>query len=512
MTDWSRLETIFADALALPPPERPAFVDKAAQDSPALRTELMSLLDAHERATGFLEPPLAVLEGDATEPQSLVGQQVGPYAVQAELGRGGAGIVYLAEDTRLHRLVALKALLPHVAAKPTARERLTREAQAAAAAGHAAIATVYALDEIDGALYLVSEYVSGRTLRAELAGGPLSPQAVVRTAVEIAAALEAAHAIGVVHRDLKPENVMRTADGRIKILDFGLAHLDEMQSPPLTQDGAVFGTPAYMSPEQIRGEAVDFRSDLFSFGVLLYELATGRHPFQTTHPVATLASVLERQPAPLAEILGAATPPGLDAIVVRCLEKRRERRYASTSELVNELNLVASRLLIGPEITGRDASTVREADRPASDKPSSVVTSRGAPSHAWWELHQALVAGIDALMLYPVWSTRHWMPAGLGVAFLVLVLAPVVAAVSLRLHLLFTARVYNNQLTDEHAHVSRWLRRTDTALSVLFAAGGLLCLAISHEAIAILFLTFAVGSFVAFTVIEPATTRASIRK
>ena len=244
-----------------------------------------SLLASHASSGGFLEVPAWGVAPElmfSEETVTLAGRMVGPYRVLNEIGRGGMGIVYAAEDTRLDRRVALKALPPDYSADTARRERLRREARAAASLTHPSIATIYALEEIDGTLYIVSELVQGHTLRDELRGGPLRPPQLQSTLLQIAEALSAAHAQGIVHRDLKPENIMRAADGRVKVLDFGLARAaapDGRTMTRLTEAGNAPGTPGYMAPEQLSGGTIDARTDVFAFGVLIAELATGEHPF-----------------------------------------------------------------------------------------------------------------------------------------------------------------------------------------------------------------------------------------
>ena len=303
---------------------------------------MLSLLSSHERAETFIEQPAvnadALMAAAGADP--LVGQRLGHYQIRRLLGEGGMGIVYLADDTRLGREVALKAVRAQFADDPARRARLEREAQAAAALTHPGIATVYALEEFDGRLFISSEYVAGETLRTELGRGPLSGTRLLETAIGIAQPLAAAHARGVVHRDLKPENVIRTPEGAIKILDFGLARLQDRQSrdQAITTQGTLLGTPAYMSPEQIRATDVDFRSDLFSFGIVVYELATGVNPFTGGDPASTIARILEVEPARLAERVpvSSANTAGLGAltrVVTTCLQKDRNARYRSTREL-----------------------------------------------------------------------------------------------------------------------------------------------------------------------------------
>ncbi len=224
----------------------------------------------------------------------MEGRSIGPYRIDREIGRGGMGVVYLAEDTRLHRSVALKALAPALLVDAKQKERLRREARAAASLSHPSIATVYALEEFEGDLYVVSEYVRGGNLRAYLEKGPLPLATLLEVAVQTAEGLAAAHEKGVIHRDLKPENIVRYEQGNVKILDFWIALLStpDPGTQRLTEVGTLIGTPAYMAPEQLEGESVDFRSDIFAFGILLYELACGSNPFESQTAISTIARIL----------------------------------------------------------------------------------------------------------------------------------------------------------------------------------------------------------------------------
>lgn len=259
-----RARDLFEAAIERDPATVTRWLDDAAADDPGVRDEVRSLLDHHSRAGSFLTQPLPEAAPHLLEEESALtqGTVVGSYTVLREIGRGGMGRVYLASDARLGRTVALKALPPDLTREPQHRERLRREARAAAGLTHPGICTVYALEELDGELYIATEYVEGCTLRDEIASGQRpSIDAIVATSRELAAALASAHAKGITHRDLKPENVMRTADGRIKILDFGLARIDGASSGAagtltLQMPGGVAGTPAYMSPEQIEGRTV----------------------------------------------------------------------------------------------------------------------------------------------------------------------------------------------------------------------------------------------------------------
>ena len=315
---WRRITGLFQAAVERPAAERDRFLDEACAGDPALRDEVASLVARHESSGDFLETPAAALPGALDDDAPLEGRSLGPYRVERVLGRGGMGCVYLASDTRLGRRVSIKALAPRYVADPKQRERLRRGARAAAALSHPGIATVHALEEIDGHLVMVGEYVEGDTLRTELVRGPLPPGRLVDTALAIATAPAHPHAHGVVHRDLKPENVIRGLGGEVKILDFGVARVtaprDGRLQTQLTESGVLVGTPAYMSPEQLRGGDVDFRTDLFSFGTMVYELATGRHPFAGHDSVSTLARILDAAPAPMTGIEPLAPGPLSDIV------------------------------------------------------------------------------------------------------------------------------------------------------------------------------------------------------
>ena len=279
------------------------------------------------------------------------GSRLGVYEILGWLGGGGMGEVYLAKDTRLHRQVALKTLQSSVANDPERRERFEREAQAVARLTHPHIVTLYSIEEIEGVLFLTMEYVDGAPLDRLLTPG-LPFERIVDLALALADALAAAHQRGIVHRDLKPGNILVGTDGRLKVLDFGLAKLKGLElaaaetrtgTAPLTADGRIVGTAAYMSPEQAEGRTVDHRTDLFSVGIILFELATGRRPFKGDTSVAVLASIL-RDAAPAVNQLNPALPDAFARVVRRCLAKDPARRYQTALDLRNELEEVKQEL------------------------------------------------------------------------------------------------------------------------------------------------------------------------
>lgn len=302
---WRRINELFHAALERGPAARGAFLDEACAGDPDLRAEVASLLRMRT-GPGVVDRPALEAVPDllpSADADPLIGRRLGPYEVTGLLGRGGMGVVYLGLDTRLRRPVAIKALPPALMHDGRLRARLRREALAAAALSHPGIATVFAFEEFDGQLCLVQEYVPGPTLRATMkrrAGRPAIAESV-SIALDVARALAAAHAHGILHRDLKPENVLRTPDGGIKVVDFGLARFEPGAAPDdaerLTLPDAAPGTPGYMAPEVLRGDPVDARADQFSFGVLLHELVTGERPFGGADDAAAAARILAAEPA-----------------------------------------------------------------------------------------------------------------------------------------------------------------------------------------------------------------------
>jgi hypothetical protein len=490
--EWARAREVFGVAVQRRSDERDAYLDDACAGDLALRAEVASLLAAHDGPLDFIERPVFEAAADLLvddQGTALDGRLIGPYIIRQEIGRGGMGIVYLADDTRLSRRVALKALLPEFGRDPRRRERLRQEARAAAALSHPNIATVYALDEIGDEMYLVSEHVSGPTLRAITESGPLPVLHVVEIARQLASALAAAHAQGVVHRDLKPENVVQTAAGVIKVLDFGVARMESLIPANMTADGAALGTPGYMAPEQIRGEKVDFRADLFAFGVLVHELACGSNPFAAGTPAATMARILEVGAPPMSGA-GRADLSALDRIVATCLSKDPAGRYRSTLELVAAVERL-------------EAETIAGGERGERIPRASVRTPRW-----WWEFHQAAVSMLYVLMMYPVWRVRVWLTQPWGTLFVLAMLACAATSTTLRLHLWFTSRSCPSELSAERRRVRAWTRACDAGLTLALLAATFQ-LGIDHQAIAVLFVTVAIGIALAAFVIEPTTTRAA---
>jgi serine/threonine protein kinase len=493
---WARVGDLFHRAVELPTEAREAFVAGAADDDD-VRREVLSLLVAHDRATDFIEASAARI--DATD----VPDRIGSYLIRGVLGEGGMGVVYLAEDSRLGRTVALKAVAPQFVGDPARRERLRREARAAASLHHPGIATIFALEEIDGHLYIAGEYVPGETLRDELDRGPIAPARAVDTMLAVARALTVAHERGVIHRDLKPENLMRTPAGEVKILDFGLARIHDPSSTAAAApsgDGRVLGTPAYMAPEQIRGTAVDARADLFALGVVLYELVTGVNPFAGRDPASTIARILQAEPERLHDRAPAAAPAIaiglLERVVHTCLRKRAEDRFRSARELVAALE-AAHGALAGM--------------RPA---PAFVAAAEPAPPSGralwWWKFHQAAASIGYALLLVPLWRLRDFSEP-LGTPLFVGGLVGATAAGAIRLHSWFAADLDRARWRREHRQSTPWRLTGDALVTGVLAAEGIIAL-LARETWGILLVAASAAVLVAFAVVEPATTRAAFEE
>jgi TolB-like protein len=329
---WALIEEIYGQAIGLPEAERGAFLDAACGEDAALRAEVADLLDADAGAETFFEQLGEVVRAAPAEALALSlpeGSRVGSYEILGELGRGGMGVVYRARDVRLGRLAALKFLPALLSSDSAAKERLVAEAKAASASDHPNIATLYEIGEAEGgSLYLAMACHEGQTLKDRLASGPLPLEDATDIARQVAEGLAAAHRRNVVHCDIKPANVFITEDGLVKILDFGVARVAAAET---AETGRAMGTVAYMSPEQTRGGRVDHRTDLWSLGVLLYEMVAGRHPFQADDEATLVRAILKEEPAPL------VVEPGLGRVVARLLAKIPADRHASAGEVAREL-------------------------------------------------------------------------------------------------------------------------------------------------------------------------------
>ena len=371
---WRQVKDVLASALEREPEQREHFVAEACGDDAELRGAVESLIRADARDLIPTEPGGASAPRPS-RPRLEPGARLGPYEVCSLLAAGGMGEVYRARDTRLGRDVALKTLPEMLARNPARVARLEREARAASALNHPHIVTVYDFGAAGEHRYIVMELLDGTSVRSLLSQGALSTERLLAIGAQVADGLAAAHEKSIVHRDLKPENVVVTADGRAKILDFGLAqftpedeHRSDATRTSLTGAGAVIGTVAYMSPEQAQGRGVDFRTDQFSLGVMIYEMAAGRRPFEHATDAETTAAILRDTPPPLTDV-----PQPLLWLIERCLAKNPAERYGSTRELARELASLRSEL---ESRRGR-----RSEERRVGKECYALCRSRWSPYH-----------------------------------------------------------------------------------------------------------------------------------
>lgn len=348
--DLKQVENVFHAALELPVAERRAYVQHACNGDEALLAEVSSLLSSVESSNGFMEQPafsagLNVLLN--TSKDSLLGKSLGAYKIISPLGQGGMGDVYLAEDTRLNRKVALKFLSMEFVGDNWAKRQLLKEAQSVAMLDHANICQVYGIEDHEERSFIVMQYVKGTTLAELIQQRSLTVQEVLSLAKQIVSALSEAHAHGIIHRDIKPRNIMVTANQQVKMLDFGLAKtvqrmigrdVDDSLSN-MSEAGLRAGTVPYMSPEQLREERLDYRSDVFSVGIVLYEMLCGKNPFARDNYADTISAILSNEPAPIEDSELQKTAD-LHRIVSKCLEKRAEDRYQSATDLLIDLESV----------------------------------------------------------------------------------------------------------------------------------------------------------------------------
>jgi Tol biopolymer transport system component len=429
---WQKVKEIFQSALDRPSRERSAFLIDACREDEALHREVESLLAAHEKEGSFIDSPAheAAAESILDEKTELrPGQLVGAYEILSFISRGGMGEVYLAQDVRLGRQVALK-LLPSSVTKDISRvHRFEQEARAASALNHPNIITIYEIREANSTLMIATEFVEGETLRQRLASGALGLDDVLHAAIQIADALATAHKAGIIHRDIKPENIMIRPDGYLKVLDFGLAKLTEPESSlwdaeaptrkVKTGSGMIMGTVGYMSPEQARGVAVDARSDVFNLGAVIYEMVAGQRPFDGETPSDVLAAILKSEAPRLAHFAPDA-PAELVRIVTKTLRKDREQRYQVIKDLLLDLKSLKEELdfqakldrSVGPH-NRNEAPTTSQLE---SQAPEEIPASKAEIKTAVSTITQSLSAEIK----------RHKIGAILAVTTLAVVIIAVV--------------------------------------------------------------------------------------
>ena len=387
---WQKAQDVFLAATEQEAGSRAAFLEESCRGDPELRKEVESLLSSFDASpSSFLESP--AIEGvPALPPMPRAvgrGTRLGPYEILAPLGAGGMGEVYRARDERLGREVAIKVLSAELSLDASRVKRFEKEARSASALNHPNIVTVYDTGSSEGVAWIAMEKVDGDTLRKLVSSGPVAIKKLLAIATQIADGLARAHEAGIVHRDLKPENVMVTKDGLVKILDFGLAKLastgsggDEGTKLPTvsgTTPGVILGTVGYMSPEQAGGEAVDFHSDQFSFGSILYEMVTGKRAFQGKTPIDVLGAILNDEPQPIGGI-HPQTPTQLRWIIERCLSKESRQRYSSTDDLARDLAKLRDHLSEATSDSGASLGVKPAVRRPLGWIVAGAVLLLGA--------------------------------------------------------------------------------------------------------------------------------------
>jgi serine/threonine protein kinase/tetratricopeptide (TPR) repeat protein len=362
---WARVTDLYHAAIARPPTERASFLGNECDGDENLRRQVEAMVRSHELSGDFIELPAFAVAPEllVNEPAGdLIGQSIGCYQVESLLGAGGMGEVYLARDERLARKVALKLLPEHLTADETQLSRLKTEARTASALNHPNILTVYEIGADGNRHFIATEFIEGVTLRTLLSRERMNLHDVLEVAIQVASALAAAHKAGVIHRDIKPGNIMVRHDGYVKVLDFGIAKLAQSESmarlpndPQLlatqTNFGSTMGTLGYMSPEQVRGEAVDQRTDIWSFGVVLYEMVAGVRPFSGTTPAEIIQSIQQVTPAPAVGSADSVSKE-LQQIIYKALEKNRERRFAHIDDMLESLKKLRRKLELPRESSG----------------------------------------------------------------------------------------------------------------------------------------------------------------
>ena len=390
-----KIKELFHATLERNPAERAAFLDVTCEGDDEMRSEIESLLATHYQPDSLIDKTAFEVAADlltADSPAVAVGRTIGAYKITRQIGRGGMGEVYLAQDTRLGRRVALKMLPARFTSDKERLRRFQQEARAASALNHPNIITIHEVGQIDEAHFIATEFVEGHTLRSALERGAVKTLDALDIAIQVASALRAAHEAGIVHRDIKPENIMIRPDGYVKVVDFGLAKLSEPKTATDdtgasftavdTNPGVVMGTVSYMSPEQARGLAVDARTDIFSLGVVLYETIAGRKPFQGTTTSDIIVAILEKDPAPLSSH-NAEAPAEIESIIFKALDKSVKRRYQTAGELIDDLRKLKQDIDIQARIENsstEDLLTAVSARTGSGQESAKPATTSGVGS------------------------------------------------------------------------------------------------------------------------------------
>ena len=426
--NWSKVKEIVDAAIRRKPDERARYLDEACVDDADVRREVESLLSSFGKADGFMEVPAVDLHAEAATVELqvlLAGQMIGRYEVVRKLGEGGMGAVYLAKDDKLGRNVAIKVLYKKFERDEENVRRFIREARAASALNHPNILTVHEIDEFEGSQYIVSEFVEGDTLRELLRKESLELNRIIDITKQIAGALGAAHKARIIHRDIKPENVIVRDDGYVKVLDFGLAKLLRTEDSTLsfegsggkpneTSKGVILGTVNYMSPEQAQGTTVDERTDVFSLGVVLYEMIAGSTPFAGDSIAETFANLIKKEPPPLGGFTS-GLPDEMERIVAKMLSKDPELRYQTMGDCVADVKNVSISL-------GHDVPITRTSDGeyqntgviPRSTGDHRNTTAETSGIYAPWYRRWPGIAAMAVLLMATVGGGLYWFRPNAG--------------------------------------------------------------------------------------------------
>ncbi len=404
LDQWQKVKELFDDALRRSPDERLRFLNENCNGDEDVRREVESLLANSEDAAGFLEKPAVgeVAEAIAGNGEKLsVSQSLSHYKIIKLLGAGGMGEVYLAEDTRLRRQVALKILPDYSRGNQQHLQRFLREAQAASALNHPHICTIYEINDDGDVPFITMEYVVGETLDKKIKT-QFEPNQILDIALQVADALAEAHAHGIVHRDIKPANIIVTPRGQAKVLDFGLAKKIVAESEDETQQiisqaGMIIGTASYMSPEQARGKEIDARSDIFSFGIVLYEMITGKPPFAGENAIDIITAILHKEPAPLHQLMPEVSPD-LERITNKALRKDREERYQTMKDLLIDLKDIKQELESQNKL---ERTAEIENQKSEIKKHQKLQTTNRRTSRFWLiAVFSAFITGLSLLSFY----------------------------------------------------------------------------------------------------------------
>ncbi len=461
----------------------------------------------------------------------MIGQALGHYRIEAKLGEGGMGVVYRAFDTHLDRPVAIKILRADATTSPERQRRFVQEAKAASALNHPNIIHIYDISSSGGTDFIAMEFVTGKTLHQLIGKNDLPLRVTLKYSIQIADALARAHSAGIVHRDLKPANIIIDEDGRVKLLDFGLAKLTEKtvdseaatatmttEDAPLTEEGSIVGTVAYMSPEQAEGREVDARSDIFSFGSVLYEMVTGRRPFEGATKMSTISAILQKEPPPPGG-LAPNLPAELEKIILRCLRKDRDRRTQHIDDVklaLEELRYDSASGKLSLASKASDQAPARDSDSVKTAKPEEppalvrkLFGSAGPKPYRLWEILHIKICLRCGLLVYLAWRFKNVTSGTWSLALFFAILfcgtiQSIMAAV-----LLFAGSMDREFLRSEARKFAPWLRAFGLANGAL-AISMAVWMAEGHTILAALIAFLGITIGVTALTLKPVMDRAAI--